>query len=63
MVARIQAVAHPDGRPYPWLSSIAPEDASPTADEERYLIYQPFAGMCNRAQPTVHACTSSGNHH
>lgn len=36
--------SHPDGRPYPWLSGDAPS----SADDERYLIYQPFAGMCNQ---------------
>ena len=36
-------VSHPDGRPYPWLT----DDAASTHDDERFLIYQPFAGMCN----------------
>ena len=39
-------VPHPDQRPYPWL---ARQDDGPSAVAgERYLIYQPFAGMCNQ---------------
>jgi hypothetical protein len=39
------SVPHPDARPYPWLSS----GSEPTNDgTERYLIWQPFAGMCNQ---------------
>ena len=38
--------SHPDGRPYPWLSTaLAPAEAS---DSESFLVYQPFAGMCNQ---------------
>ena len=37
-------VPHPDNRPYPWLARRAQQ----TGAEERYLIYQPFAGMCNQ---------------
>ena len=40
-------VAHPDGRPYPWLSCSA-SVSSAAAAGERYLVYQPFAGMCNQ---------------
>ena len=36
---------HPDGRPYPWLSC---PSAPSSATEETYLVYQPFAGMCNQ---------------
>ena len=44
------SVSHPDGRPYPWLNSttaanIGGDNAAPL---KRYLIYQPFAGMCNQ---------------
>ena len=40
---------HPDGRPYPWLSRAASAPPSAVAvANERYLIYQPFAGMCNQ---------------
>ena len=35
----------PDGRPYPWLSC---PSAPSSATEETYLVYQPFAGMCNQ---------------
>ena len=46
-------IAHPDGRPYPWLTSSArsvndPAAAAADALRERFLIYQPFAGMCNQ---------------
>ena len=33
-----------DGRPYPWLSQ--QQEGSWT--EARYLIYQPFGGLCNQ---------------
>ena len=41
------SIPHPDGRPYPWLSAAAMTTEPPSAGE-RYLIYQPFAGMCNQ---------------
>eukprot|EP00966_Prymnesium_polylepis_P083008 1922828-Prymnesium_polylepis.1 len=39
-------IPHPDDRPYPWLAIADLEEHA--ADSERYLIYQPFAGMCNQ---------------
>jgi hypothetical protein len=41
---RPNTVDHPDGRPYPWLSGTAARPAG----GPRYLLYQPFAGMCNQ---------------
>jgi len=42
-------VPHPDNRPYPWLATRRDEDGDqPAAGNERFLIYQPFAGMCNQ---------------
>ncbi len=44
------SVAHPDGRPYPWLSAAGPTEgaSSEGGENERFLLYQPFAGMCNQ---------------
>ena len=43
------SLAHSDGRAYPWLSPSAPlvsaDAATAEAEAERFLIYQPFAGM------------------
>ena len=39
-------VPHPDNRPYPWLAR--QDDGPSVVAGERYLIYQPFAGMCNQ---------------
>ena len=44
---------HPDGRAYPWLSTTTNQAISSgvsgqEALQERFLIYQPFAGMCNQ---------------
>jgi hypothetical protein len=40
------AVPHPDKRPYPWLATGRREATA--YQSSRFLIYQPFAGMCNQ---------------
>ena len=44
--------SHPDGRAYPWLSSSTRAQRvlvdGEAVEDERFLIYQPFAGMCNQ---------------
>jgi len=42
------SVPHPDNRPYPWLVRQDDGLSAVAAGQERYLIYQPFAGMCNQ---------------
>lgn len=43
-----QMLPHPDGRLYPWLACADEGAAVPSTAPGRYLIYQPFAGMCNQ---------------